>query len=182
VFVENCLAHYDDLLHIKIVGAKADVFYLVSGMWKTPAERFFMWMGGFRPSEILKILIPQIEPLTEQQYQCIYSLQQSSLQAEEAFSQGMEELQHTISETIAAGSLSSPSNMANYMGQMAVAMGKLANLEILVSQADSLRHQTLQQLHRILTTRQSAKCLLSIGEYNSRLRALSSLWSARPRE
>jgi len=94
----------------------------------------------------------------------------------------MEELQHTISETIAAGSLSSPSNMANYMGQMAVAMGKLANLEILVSQADSLRHQTLQQLHRILTTRQSAKCLLSIGEYNSRLRALSSLWSARPRE
>lgn len=182
VFVENCLAHYDDLLHIKIVGAKTDVFYLVSGMWKTPAERCFMWMGGFRPSEILKILIPQIEPLTEQQYQCIYSLQQSSLQAEEAFSQGMEELQHTISETIAAGSLSSPSNMANYMGQMAVAMGKLANLEILVSQADSLRHQTLQQLHRILTTRQSAKCLLSIGEYNSRLRALSSLWSARPRE
>lgn len=182
VFVENCLAHYDDLLHIKIVGAKADVFYLVSGMWKTPAERFFMWMGGFRPSELLKILIPQIEPLTEQQYQCICSLQQSSLQAEEAFSQGMEELQHSISETIAAGSLSSPSNMANYMGQMAIAMGKLANLEILVSQADSLRHQTLQQLHRILTTRQSAKSLLSIGEYCSRLRALSSLWSARPRE
>jgi len=179
VFVENCLAHYDDLLHIKIVGAKADVFYLVSGMWKTPAERFFMWMGGFRPSEILKILIPQIEPLTEQQYQCICSLQQSSLQAEEAFSQGMEELQHSISENIAAGSLSSPSNMANYMGQMAIAMGKLANLEIL---ADSLRHQTLQQLHRILTTRQSAKSLLSIGEYCSRLRALSSLWSARPRE
>jgi len=182
VFVENCVAHYDDLLHIKNIGAKADVFYLVSGMWKTPAERCFMWMGGFRPSELLKILIPQIEPLTEQQYQCICSLQQSSLQAEDAFTQGMEELQHSLSETIAAGSLSYPSNMANYMGQMAIAMGKLANVELLVRQADSLRHQTLQQLHRILTTRQSAKCFLAIGEYHSRLRALSSLWCARPRE
>lgn len=182
VFVDNCVAHYDDLLQIKMIGAKADVFYVVSGMWKTPAERCFMWMGGFRPSELLKILMPYIEPLTEQQYQCICSLQQNSLQAEEALSQGMEELQHSLTETIAAGSLSSPSNMANYVGQMAMAMGKLANLEILVRQADGLRQQTLQQLHRILTTRQSAKCFLAIGEYFSRLRALSSFWSARPRE
>lgn len=182
VFVDNFVSHYDDLLHVKMIGAKADVFYLISGMWKTPAERCFMWMGGFRPSELLKILLPYIEPLTEQQYQCICNLQQSSLQAEEAFSQGMEELQHSLTDTIAAGSLSSPSNMANYMGQMAMAMGKLANLEILVRQADSLRHQTLQQLNRVLTTRQSAKCFLAMGEYFSRLRALSSLWSARPRE
>ncbi|KAH9317371.1 hypothetical protein KI387_019140, partial [Taxus chinensis] len=67
------------------------------------------------------------------------------------------------------------------MGQMAIAMGKLANLEGFVRQADNLRQQTLHQLHRLLTTRQAARCLLSIGEYFTRLRALSSLWSARPR-
>ncbi|KAH0721208.1 hypothetical protein KY290_006128 [Solanum tuberosum] len=48
--------------------------------------------------------------------------------------------------------------------------------------ADNLRQQTLQQMHRILTTRQSARALLAISEYFSRLRALSSLWLARPRE
>lgn len=49
-------------------------------------------------------------------------------------------------------------------------------------QADNLRQQTLQQMHRILTTRQSARALLAIHDYFSRLRALSSLWLARPRE
>jgi transcription factor TGA len=50
------------------------------------------------------------------------------------------------------------------------------------NQADNLRQQTLQQMHRILTTRQSARALLAIHDYFSRLRALSSLWLARPRE
>ncbi|GLJ55640.1 hypothetical protein SUGI_1195010 [Cryptomeria japonica] len=182
LLLDNCLSHYDEVYRLKSIIAKTDVFHLVSGMWKTPAERCFMWMGGFRPSELLKILIPQLEPLTEQQFLGICSLQQSSQQAEDALSQGMEALQQSLSETIAAGSLSSPSNVANYMGQMAIAMGKLANLESFVRQADNLRQQTMHQLHRLLTTRQAARCLLAIGEYFTRLRALSSLWSARPRE
>lgn len=49
-------------------------------------------------------------------------------------------------------------------------------------QADNLRQQTFQQLHRILTTRQSARALIAVNDYSSRLRALSSLWLARPRE
>ncbi|PPD69000.1 hypothetical protein GOBAR_DD34121 [Gossypium barbadense] len=32
----------------------ADVFHMLSGMWKTPAERYFMWLGGFRSSELMK--------------------------------------------------------------------------------------------------------------------------------
>ncbi|OMP06789.1 hypothetical protein COLO4_07887 [Corchorus olitorius] len=71
--------------------------------------------------------------------------------------------------------------LSDYMGQMAIAMGKLATLENFLHQADLLRQQTLQQLHRILTTRQAARALLVINDYTSRLRALSSLWLARPR-
>jgi transcription factor TGA len=37
-------------------------------------------------------------------------------------------------------------------------------------------------MQRVLTTRQSARALLVISDYLSRLRALSSLWIARPRE
>jgi hypothetical protein len=53
---------------------------------------------------------------------------------------------------------------------------------VLFQQADNLRQQTLHQMRRILTTRQAARCFLSIGEYYSRLRALSNLWASRPRE
>ncbi|KAG6427043.1 hypothetical protein SASPL_111282 [Salvia splendens] len=42
------------VINLKSMIAKSDVFHLVSGMWKTPAERCFMWMGGFRPSEVIK--------------------------------------------------------------------------------------------------------------------------------
>lgn len=49
-------------------------------------------------------------------------------------------------------------------------------------QADHLRQQTLQQMSIILTKHQAARGLLAFGEYVQRLRALSSLWAARPRE
>ncbi|KAL7169241.1 hypothetical protein ACSBR2_034311 [Camellia fascicularis] len=184
--VDSVITQFDDVFRLKGNAAKADVFHILSGMWKTPAERCFMWIGGFRSSELLKLLVNQLEPLTEQQLMAIYNLQQSSQQAEDALSQGMEALQQSLSETLASGSSSGPSgssgNVANYMGQMAMAMGKLGTLEGFVRQADSLRQQTLQQMHRILTTRQSARALLAINDYFSRLRALSSLWHARPRE
>ena len=59
----------------------------------------------------------------------ICNLQQSSMQAEDALSQGMEALQQSLAETLASGSLGSSGNVANYMGQMAMAMGKLGTLE-----------------------------------------------------
>ncbi|KAK8542340.1 hypothetical protein V6N12_014940 [Hibiscus sabdariffa] len=185
IIVDGVMAHYDEIFRLKRNIAKADVFHLLSGMWKTPAERCFLWLGGFRSSELLKLLVNQLEPLTEQQLVGIGNLQQSSQQAEDALSQGMEALQQSLAETLSTGSLGSSGssgNVANYMGQMAVAMGKLGTLEGFICQADNLRQQTLQQMHRILTTRQSARALLAIHDYFSRLRALSSLWLARPRE
>ncbi|XP_030463641.1 transcription factor TGA2.3-like isoform X4 [Syzygium oleosum] len=185
IIVDNVTTHYDDIYRLKDTAAKADVFHILSGMWKTPAERCFMWIGGFRSSELLKLLLNQLEPLTDQQLMGLYNLQHTSQQAEDALSQGMEALQQSLAETLAnspPGSTESSGNVANYMGQMAMAMGKLGTLEGFLRQADNLRQQTLIQMHRILTTRQSARALLAIHDYFSRLRALSSLWLARPRE
>ncbi|XP_068661575.1 transcription factor TGA2.3-like isoform X2 [Aristolochia californica] len=132
VIVDGIMAHYDDIFRLKGIAAKADVFHMLSGMWKTPAERCFLWLGGFRSSELLKLLASHLEPLTEQQLMGICNLQQSSQQAEDALSQGMEALQQSLAETLASGSLGpsgSSGNVANYMGQMAMAMGKLGTLE-----------------------------------------------------
>ncbi|KAG4140818.1 hypothetical protein ERO13_D06G040900v2 [Gossypium hirsutum] len=144
ILVENSLNHYCNLFHIKADAAKADIFYLISGIWRTTAERFFHWIGGFRPSELLN---------------------------------GIDRLQQNLAESVATD-LSS----GNYRAQLAAAIDKLQALEGFVKQADHLRQQTLQQMARILTTRQAARGLLALGEYFHRLRALSSLWSARPRE
>ncbi|KAI3714405.1 hypothetical protein L1987_73006 [Smallanthus sonchifolius] len=181
LLVEAVMSHYDEIFRLKSIAAKSDVFHMLSGMWKSPAERCFMWIGGFRSSELLKILENHLEPLTDQQLMGICNLQQSSQQAEDALSQGMEALQQSLVDTLSVGFTSS-GNVADYMGQMAIAMGKLTTLENFLHQADLLRQQTLQQLHRILTTRQAAKAFLVISDYMSRLRALSSLWLARPKD
>ncbi|CAL5029779.1 unnamed protein product [Urochloa decumbens] len=178
MLVETGLNNYEHLFRIKALAANADVFYVTSGMWKTPAERFFLWIGGFRPSEVLKILRPQLEPLTEQQLMAVGGLQHTSMQAEDALSQGMEKLQQNLAETLtaAADPFGPPDG---YMLQMATAVEKLKELVGFVTQADHLRQTTLQQMHKILTTRQAARGLLALGDYFQRLRALSHLWATR---
>ncbi|XP_010498670.1 PREDICTED: transcription factor TGA3-like [Camelina sativa] len=180
MLVDTCLNHYANLFRMKADAAKADVFFLMSGMWRTSTERFFQWIGGFRPSELLNVVMPYIEPLTDQQLLAVRNLQQSSQQAEEALSQGLDKLQQGLVESIAV-QIKVVDSM-NHGAQMASAMDNLQALESFVNQADHLRQQTLQQMSKILTTRQSARGLLALGEYFHRLRALSSLWAARPRE
>ena len=55
--VQAIMNHYTKLFGMNSAAAKADVFYVMSGMWKTTAERFFLWIGGFRPSELLKVML-----------------------------------------------------------------------------------------------------------------------------
>ncbi|KAG9131694.1 hypothetical protein Leryth_009440 [Lithospermum erythrorhizon] len=66
ILVDSCMSHYFNLFHMKTIAAKADAFYVMSGMWKTQAERFFLWIGGFRPSEILKVINLSPNPSPEE--------------------------------------------------------------------------------------------------------------------
>ena len=53
--VDNFMTQFNDIFRLKAIAAKADACQILSGMWKTPAERCFMWIGGFRSSELLKV-------------------------------------------------------------------------------------------------------------------------------
>ncbi|KAF3481031.1 hypothetical protein DY000_02064401 [Brassica cretica] len=148
LLVENGMKHYFDLFRMKSAAAKADV------------------------------LLPHFDVMTDQQILDVCNLRQSCQQAEDALSQGMEKLQHTLADCVAGGRLGEGS----YIPQVNSAMERLEALVSFVNQADHLRHETLQQMHRILTTRQAARGLLALGEYFQRLRALSSSWATRHRE
>ena len=92
---------------------------------------------------LLQLLAGQLEPLTDQQLVGISNLQQSSQQAEDALSQGMEALQQSLAETLASGSLGpagSSGNVANYMGQMVIVMGKRGTLEDFLRQVCHANH------------------------------------------
>ncbi|XP_022013506.1 transcription factor TGA1 isoform X3 [Helianthus annuus] len=173
ILVKDTLNHYANLFNIKATAAKTDVCYLISGVWKTSTERLFLWIGGFRPSDLLKVLVPQLD-LLDQQSHDLYNLTQACQQAEDSLSQGMEKLQQTLAEAVACGQ-----ELGGGGYEMRNAMDKLEELVRLVIQADFVRHETLQQTLRYLTTRQAAQGLISLGEYFHRLRELSSAWAMR---
>uniref|UniRef100_A0A453L4T8 DOG1 domain-containing protein n=1 Tax=Aegilops tauschii subsp. strangulata TaxID=200361 RepID=A0A453L4T8_AEGTS len=183
MYVESCLAHHDEVLAIKDAVIKGDVFHLISGVWRSPAERCFLWLGGFRPSEVIKMVLSHVDPLTEQQIVAVYGLQQSAVQTEEALSQGLDTLYQALSDTVVSDALTccSTPNVSNYMGQMGLAVHKLTTLEGFVRQAEKLRQQMLHRLHQVLTARQMARSLLAVSDYFHRLRVLSSFWVNRNR-
>lgn len=74
--------------------------------------------------------MPQLDLLTDQQLIDTYNLRQSCQQAEDALSQGMEKLQQTLVDTVAAGQLGEGS----YNPQVASAMEKLEALVSFVMQ------------------------------------------------
>jgi transcription factor TGA len=53
--VSGGMAQHEELLSLKGAMARADVFHILSGLWVSPAERCFLWLGGFRPSEVIKV-------------------------------------------------------------------------------------------------------------------------------
>lgn len=93
----------------------------------------FVYMDACMP----QMLLSHVEPLTEQQIVGVYGLQQSALETEEALSQGLDALYQSLSDTVVSDALSCPSNVANYMGQMAAAMNKLSTLEGFVRQVSN---------------------------------------------
>lgn len=90
---------------------------------------------------LLQTLLPQLDPLTEQQLVGICNLKQSSQQAEEALSQGLDQLHQSLADTMADGSLIDDTSLS-FMGQMALALGKLSSLEVFVIQV-TVSHQIL---------------------------------------
>ncbi|XP_044477868.1 transcription factor TGA1-like [Mangifera indica] len=130
ILVEGGFSHNFELFRMKSTAAKADVCYIMSGMWRTAAERFFFWIGGFCPSELLKVLGPHLDTLTESQNMEVNNLRQSCQQAEDALTQGMEKLQSTLAETVAAGQLVE----GGYIPRIPTAMEKLEALVSFVNQ------------------------------------------------
>lgn len=89
-------------------------------------------VGMWTTIECLQVLIPHIEPLTDQQLLGICNLQQSSQQAEDALSQGMDKLQQTLAHEVATNQL----GLGNFGAPVAAAMEKLDALENFVSQVN----------------------------------------------
>ncbi|MED6205909.1 hypothetical protein PIB30_022037 [Stylosanthes scabra] len=115
-------------------------------------EHDFRWIGGFRPSKILQIMLPQLEDSCNcQQQVCdIIKFGKSCEQAEYALSQGMEKLHQFHAKATAAGD----------KGFQVIFVSQLISF---LKQANHLRQEFLHRFSRFLTVSQEAQILLALG-------------------
>ncbi|KAL5195606.1 Transcription factor TGA4 [Glycine soja] len=155
--IDTVMKHYFELFEMKTSAANLDVFSVVSAIWCTTAERNLLWIGGFRPSQLLQVILPQVQhSCSQQQLSDIFSFVQSCQQAEDALAQGMEKLQQNLDKATAAG-------------DKALKLTCVSQQMSFLKQANHVRQQFLYQLSRLLTICQYAEFLLAFGEclYNS---------------
>ncbi|KAL6888834.1 hypothetical protein ACP4OV_009860 [Aristida adscensionis] len=183
--VAAAAAHHGALVELKAAAARGDALHLVSGAWASAGERCFLWIGGFRPSELVKLAVRHAEPLTEQQAIGVCGLQRWAQEAEAALDHELHAMHRSVSDAVVSSDVAAPPPLADvpgYMAAMSLAVAKLASLEAFVAQADALRMQALHRLPQLLTARQAARWFLAVADYSHRLRALSELWLSRPRQ
>lgn len=153
--INTIMKHCFELLEIKTRSANVDS--------ATTCERNLWWIGGFRPSQLLQVILPQLKHLcTQQQLYDIYNLGQSCQQAEYALAQGMIELQQIIDKTTLAGD---KEFQQTYVPQ---------HLSFF-KEADNLRRQFLHQFSRLFTISQQAELVVTLKEHLHNPQPRSSL-------
>ncbi|XP_071740028.1 TGACG-sequence-specific DNA-binding protein TGA-2.1-like [Rutidosis leptorrhynchoides] len=136
-----------------------------------------MWLGGFRPSDIVNLLVVHLE-LTSEQKKHFISLKTSTLNQETNLSMRVTEIQSSLSKVFIRESFvqtGDESYYNKYTSQMHFSIRKLHVMEDIMLQSQRL----LDEIYRCLITKQFAMPLLAFNDYLNRITALSFLWISR---
>lgn len=197
VLVQACHSHYCDYMDEKIKLCKEDASFVVTGMWRTPLEAGFLWMGGWRPttavvlayslmgmqieSELQKLLdgieLPTMVALSARQLSMLDSLQQTLRAAEDGISNELAVLQMLLADQQMAKATSAdpPPSESKDLSDVRVAMEpKLAGLRDLLAGAEKLRGETLRQMLNILRPAQAGQYALAAYEMTMAVKKLGN--------
>lgn len=185
--VQACYSHYCEYMGEKIKLCKEDASFVVAGMWRTPLEAGFLWMGGWRPttavvlayslmgmqieSELQKLLegieLPTMAALSARQLSMLDLLQQKLRVSEDGLSNRLAVLQMLLADQqmAKATAASPPPSESNDLSDVREAMEpKLAGLRDLLAEAEQLRGETIREMLNILRPIQAGQYALAAYE------------------
>lgn len=168
------LSHYEEYLEEKSRAAKEDVFPFFSPPWLSSFEKTFLWVGGFKPFLLFKILANSVTDLTREQEETVERVKYETKKEERELTEAMA----TIQESVATPPLL---NLVRRFGklvdgealdlQSAMETLKLGLLRIL-ERADRLRGSTAKKVVEILSPGQTVKFLAAAAEFQLGVRKL----------
>ncbi|KAF3446528.1 hypothetical protein FNV43_RR12621 [Rhamnella rubrinervis] len=171
--VDQVLSHYQEYYEEKARTAWEDVFTVFSAPWLSPFERTFLWIGGFKPLFVLRLVSNVVGgDLTSDQSRVIERLKQETSQAERELNEMIAKVQESVA---APPLLASARRLGRLMDgrisnlEEAIETLKNAMLRVLES-ADELRWSMVRKVIEVLSPDQTVKFLVAAAEFQLRMR------------
>ncbi|XWS21349.1 hypothetical protein CRYUN_Cryun30bG0048000 [Craigia yunnanensis] len=170
--IQEVLSHYEQYLEEKSRAAKEEVFLFYSPPWLSSFEKSLLWVGGFKPFLLFKLLANSVTELTPEQEETIERVKYETRREERELTVAMA----TIQESVAIPPLL---NLVRRFGRLiddeelelesAMETLKVAMLKTL-ERADKLRGSTARKVIEILSPVQTMKFLSASAEFQLRVR------------
>lgn len=170
--INQVLGHYQ-LYHEKISKAAGeDVFKVFSAPWLSSYERTLLWISGFKPSIVFRLVEGAAKDLSLEQVARLEELKAEVRRKERDLTEAMASLQETVAAPPIVG-------LARRAGRLVD--GEISEMENAIDElkigmlgvfygADLLRGSTLKRMMEILSTDQTVRLLAAAMEFQLRIR------------
>ncbi|XP_009339278.2 protein ZW2 [Pyrus x bretschneideri] len=172
ILIEQVLSHYQQYFAEKARTAEEDAFVLFSPPWLSSFERSLLWLGGFKPSMVLRMVDSSVEDLTAEQVREMDAVKGETRRAERDLSETMARIQESVAAPpilALARRVGRPMEGEISSLDMAMEMLKTAMLGVFES-ADGLRGSTVRKVVEVLSPEQTVKVLAAVAQFQLRIR------------
>lgn len=174
-FLSHCLQYYQE--KSAAVSISGDELYdFFSPPWLSSYEKLILWIGGFKPGMVFKLITTSVNDLTKHQKDQLESIRSETKRRERDLMGRFALLQQSVGDPL----LMLPFKRIGVLGlgegeqsELEVAMEVLkAEMIETMKNADQLRCVTVGNVVEVLNPRQAIKLLRAAGEFYLRLRDL----------
>lgn len=170
--INQVLAHYQ-LYHEEISKAAGeDVFRVFSAPWLSSYERTLLWISGFKPSIVFRLVDGAVKDLTPAQAASMEELKADVKRKERDLTEAMASLQETVAAPPIVGLARRAGRLVD--GEICEMENAIEELKIgmlgVFDGADLLRGSTMKRVMEILRTDQTLRLLAAATEFQLRIR------------
>ncbi|KAJ4701532.1 transcription factor-related [Melia azedarach] len=169
--IDQVLSHYQQYYGEKSVAAREDVILFFSPPWFTSFERTLLWIGGFRPTLVFKLINHSVHDLTAEQERVLDRLKAETRKGEKELAETMARIQESLASPPSMnlarrGNLIDGEALELDSAMKDLQTGMLAALEA----ADALRGTTVRKVLHVLHPVQTVKLLTAAAQFHLRIR------------
>ncbi|XP_043697222.1 protein ZW2-like [Telopea speciosissima] len=170
--ISRVLSHYQHYFEEKARVASADVFFLFSPTWFSPFERSFLWMAGFKPGMLIRLVEKSVKDLSEEQKQCLDRLRAETRVEEKQLSDELARVQESVAAPPLLELIRRGRRLVDGEWRQAerVLETLSSSMETLVEKADFLRIATARKAADLLNPIQTVRLLAAATQLQLRVR------------